>query len=132
MLCDRGVPYGEVPIAFWPMDELSPLVQPEQADAYPKADAFVLADGAGDGFVGGQVAESAASYREPFMPSAHFAGYREGYAFKTDEDYGTGYFLDAPPTPEVNAMLLEAEKEMVKAKAMKLNSAFHMKGEGPT
>ena len=35
------------------------------------------------------------------MPCAHFAGYREGYAFKTDEDYGTGYFLDTPPVPEV-------------------------------
>ena len=83
MLCDRGVPYGEVPIAFWPMDELSPLVQPEQADAYPKADAFVLADSAGDGFVGGQMAESAASYREPFMPCEHFAGYRVGIARAT-------------------------------------------------
>lgn len=115
--------YGEVPVAFWPMDQLW---------RDPKADAFVLADGAGDGTFVGQVDQSAVTYREPFMPCAHFAGYREGYVFKTDEDYGTGYFLDAPPKPEVNAMLLEAEKEIVKAKAMRLNSAFHMKGEGPT
>ena len=116
--------YGEVPITFWPMDQLW---------RDPKADAFVLADGADEGgFVGGQVAGAAVAYREPFLPCAHFAGYREGYAFKTDEDYGTGYFLDAPPVPEVNAMLLEAEKEIVKTQMMRLNSAFHMKGEGPT
>ena len=67
-----------------------------------------------------------------FSAASAFYGSRKGYVFKTDEDYGTGYFLDAPPKPEVNAMLLEAEKEIVKAKAMRLNSAFHMKGEGPT
>lgn len=107
--------YGEFPVAFWPIRELW---------RNPKEEAFVLAEGVG-------AVETTVQHQEEFMPCSFFSGAREGYAFKTDE-WGVGYYLDRPPVPEVNAQLLEAQKEIVLAKAARFNSAQHMKGEGPS
>ena len=107
--------YGEVPFAFWPISELW---------QDPKTEAFVLADGVGQ-------VECAVQHQEEFVPCSFFSGSREGYVFKSDE-FGVGYYLDNPPPVEVNAQLLEAQKEIIKQKALRLNSAQHMKGEGPS
>ena len=107
--------YGEVPCTFWPISELW---------QNPATEAFVLAEGVGE-------TEVAVQHQEPFQPCSFFAGAREGYVFKNDE-WGVGYYIDNPRPIEVNAELLEAEKEIIKQKALKLNSAQHMKGEGPS
>ena len=107
--------YGEVPFTFWP---ISVLWQ------NPTTEAFVLAEGVGE-------TEVAVQHQEEFQPCSFFSGAREGYVFKNDE-WGVGYYIDKPPPIEVNAQLLEAEKEIIKQKALRLNSAQHMKGEGPS
>ena len=107
--------YGEVPFAFWPISELW---------QDPKKEAFLLAEGVGE-------VEVAVQHQEEFVPCSFFSGPREGYVFKSDE-FGVGYYIDNPPKIEVNAQLLEAQKEIIKQKALRLNSAQHMKGEGPS
>ena len=107
--------YGEVPFTFWPISELW---------QNPTTEAFVLAEGVG-------VVEVAVHHQEEFQPCSVFSGPREGYAFKNDE-WGVGYYLDNPPAIQVNAQLLEAEKEIIKQKMVRLNAAQHMKGEGPS
>ena len=76
--------YGEVPVTTWPIETIW---------KDPKSEAFVLAEDA-------QVLAAEPSKPE-FIPSDFFDGCREGYAFKTRDDYGTGYYRDDAQPVEI-------------------------------
>ena len=85
--------HGEVPEEFWPIAELwdSP------AAIFIVSETIAL--------------EAAPAHKPEFLASEAFAGTKPGYVFKAEPDgFGTGYFLDTPPVPEVTAESLESEK----------------------
>mmetsp|Transcript_23971 Transcript_23971/g.61188 ORF Transcript_23971/g.61188 Transcript_23971/m.61188 type:complete len:183 (-) Transcript_23971:222-770(-) len=98
--------YGEVPVVTWPIDRVWET---------PSDNAFVMAEDA-------QVIATTPMLPD-FLRSDMFAGAREGYCFKTDDNtYGTGYYRDKPPPIEITYDTIMKEIEERKAKLSSFKS----------
>ena len=91
--------YGEVPFTYWQLGELWEV---------PAQQAFIPAEGVE------QIAEAPVEAPE-FIPSAEFAGAKEGYVFQSNT-YGVGYYIDNPPEVVCTTETLAAEHLELKVK----------------
>ena len=107
--------FGEVPLQHWQIAELWEV---------PLSQAFVPAAGI-ETIVEAPVADP------EFIPSAEFAGAREGYLFQIG-DFGVGYYKDNPPIVTVTAESLEQEQLELKVKVRQLRTHERVPLSHPT